>query len=108
MPQHGLEQLSSDVAAAKIGVDAESLDPAARLLDAELAGPDVAQHESDHPAAHLGHLGGVGVAAQVIAHAALPDLRAVDAGDPLVDSGDAADVELVHRTHSDRRLYVGH
>ena len=91
-----------------VRVDAEALDPAARLLDAELAGTHVSQHEPDQTPFYLGDLGGIGIAAQVVAHAALPDLGTVDAGDALVDPRDAADVQLIQWPDTHLGLEIGH
>src|SRR5262249_29874410 len=93
----GVEHAAAQVLAAMVGVDAETLDPAARLVEPELAGAQVAEHEAHDLAGVLGHLRGAGVAARVVHDALLPDLRPVDAGDALVDAHDAGDVQLVQR-----------
>src|SRR5436309_831618 len=98
----------NSVAAAVVGIDAEALDPPARLLEAKLAGPQIAEHEAHDLAVHLRHLGGLGVAPQVVAHPLLPDLGAVDAGDALVDLDHAAEVELVERADAGTGGDSGH
>jgi hypothetical protein len=61
-----IEQLAAEVLTAMIGVDAEALDPAAHVIEAELAGPQVAHHEPHDLAADLGHLRGARIAAGVV------------------------------------------
>src|SRR5439155_25204396 len=102
------DHLLPQVASAVVGVDPETLDPAARLLDPELAGPEVAEQEAHHPAFDLRYLGGIRVAAQVVTHTPLPHVRPVDAGDPLVDLHDPVDVELVERPNAGLGLHLAH
>ena len=59
--QDGLGQVAADRLAPVGRIDAQDLDPAGRLLEAELAGAHLAQHEPRHPAVDLGHHGGFGV-----------------------------------------------
>src|SRR4030095_8402797 len=108
VPAHGLEQPPAQVTAAVVGMDPEALDPAARFLEPELPRAQVGEHEPDESPVVLRHLGGAGIAAQVIAHAAFPDLGAVDAGDALVDIHDTADVELVEGSDAGFGLDAGH
>ena len=45
-----------EVTPARLRIDAEELEPAGRLLKAELAAPDLPEHEAADPPGHLGHL----------------------------------------------------
>ena len=59
----------------------------------------------DDLAAELGHPAGLGVAAQVVGDAVLPEIGPVDARDLLVDAGDGVDVDVGQRADDDvRRL----
>src|SRR5439155_19252455 len=77
-----------------IRVDSETLDPAARLLEAELPTSQVREHESDLLAAQFRDLARVGIAPQIVHDPALPHIRPIHAGEPLVDRDDAGDIEL--------------
>jgi len=86
------------------GIHAEELDPTSGLIETELAAAHLAEHEADEAAADIGDLRRVRVAPDVVGDALLPDLRPVEAGDPLVHAADALDVELGHRPD----FQVGH
>src|SRR5439155_22120701 len=89
-----LDQAAADALLARRGIDPEKLDPPGGLLETELTTADLAQHEADDAAADVGDLRRVGVAADVVRGALLPDLGAVLPGDAFVDAADAFDVEL--------------
>src|SRR5215831_16596477 len=108
MAAHGAEHLPPQIPPSVVGIDPEALDPAARLLDSELAGLHLAEHEPHHFAFDLGHLRGIRIAPKVIHDTALPDIRSVRACDAFVDSDDAADVQLVDGTDPDLGGGVGH
>lgn len=72
-------------------------DPARELLDPELAGAHLAQHEADDAAVYLGDHRDFRGPPQVITDTALPDFRPVLAADLLVDTDDGADIQLVAR-----------
>ena len=85
-------------------IDSEKLDPAGRLLEAELPAAHLTEHEANDAAIDLRDLRGIRIAAEVIRGALLPDLGPVFPGDALVDAADAFNVELGHRAHA----HVGH
>src|SRR5204863_6772365 len=97
-----------ELLAAKVGIDSEALDPAARLLQPEFARAHVRQHETHQASLGFGHLRGLWIAPQVVHHPALPEIRTVDAGDAFVDADDAANIELIERTDADRGADFGH
>src|SRR5262245_33883336 len=81
--QESVRHPAADRAAARVGIDAQHLDPPRRLLEPELAGAHLAEHESDDAPVQLGDHRGLRVPPQVITDAALPNFRPVGAGDLL-------------------------
>src|SRR4030095_7102137 len=77
VPAHGLEQPPAQVTAAGGGMAPEAPGPAARFLEPGPPRAQVGEHEPDESPVVLRHLGGAGIAAQAIAHAAFPPLGAV-------------------------------
>src|SRR2546422_6914413 len=94
MLHHGFEEPAADGTPLVIRVDPEALDPAARLLEAELAPPQVREHESDELTSQLCDLARVGVAPQIVHDPALPHIGPIHARQPLVDRDDAGDIKL--------------
>src|SRR2546426_10626129 len=62
-------------------VDPEELHPSRRLFETELAPAHLAEHEPDDTAVDLGDLRRVGIAAEVVRGALLPDIGAGAAAD---------------------------
>src|SRR5688572_12021793 len=72
--EHGFEEAPSDGPALEIRIHAEALDPARGLLEAELAAPDVREHEPHHLAGVFRDRTRLGIAAEVVSDPALPDV----------------------------------
>src|SRR6185295_701599 len=81
-------ETASDPALACGWIDAEEFEPPGRLFHAELAAADLAEHEANDLAVHLGHLRRVGIAADEVDDAVFPDVGPVLAGDAFVDAAD--------------------
>src|SRR2546428_48186 len=103
-----VEHLLAQIAAAKVRMDPEGLDPAARRLDPELARAHVAEHEADDLALDLGYTRRFGVAGEVKGPALLPEIGPILPADPLVNPDDGVDVELVEGPDAGLILDVGH
>src|SRR5439155_5327769 len=80
-----LDERTSDAHVARIGQDAEELDPTGRLLEAELTAAHLAEHEANDSATDLSHLRRIGITADVVDDAVLPGVGSVLSGDALID-----------------------